>query len=229
MSNVVALDHCASFGNNNGQLVCEDMKGGERDLKDSSTTEGMRANAENVPPGSYLESCTQCQVFEDEEEGHKVLSCMACGNWHGATYASTLRLDSCPQTGNGANNIGNENGKLVCEGIALPKGTYQDSCRDCSVTTNQRMVLTCNCKDGSGTPNGTVLYPPEIMKDGEPVGFEVCQNIENQNGQLVCVRGERQEEESGKEEDDTPPKEEEEEEETGSENGDHEPVRKDEL
>lgn len=171
-TNAVAKNQCASFGNANGQLVCE---GGEALAEVKAQ---LLDNEEGVPPGPYLESCGGCKV---EERGE--LTCSGCINWQGATQASTLVLESCV-----GDTIGNKNGRLVCETPPLPKGKYKSTCRNCSLRKGQDpnavYYLACRCNDGQENLKDATLYPPPGESD-----FGPCQSIDNQNGELVCDTG----------------------------------------
>lgn len=176
-SDKAVVDRCASFGNDNGHLVCEEGAGFQE------AKAQLLGNAEGVPEGPYLESCGGCRAIRDEEAlaGQTRLACSGCLDWHGATHASSLILESCLA---GGDTVGNENGVLVCAPPPLPKGAYKSSCRDCRLAKAPEdavYFLRCRCRDAQENLKDAVLYPPPGQ-----TGFGMCNSIDNQNGALVC-------------------------------------------
>lgn len=189
ITNVMAVNACESFGNDNGKLVCEGE--GTSTGNDEERRE-LLANAYNVPQGSYRGSCGGCHVVEKEDVSATFLSCSACRNWKGVDYASTMVIGEC-------RSIGNDNGQLVCEDDTIPPGAYQDSCSDCRLMKGRggTKVLTCRCRNSLGKKQDTLLVPPEDSTTGN---FDTCQDIENENGHLVCVQGRDDDNKEGKSE-----------------------------
>ncbi|CAB9522669.1 expressed unknown protein [Seminavis robusta] len=172
---IVAIDACAAFGNDNGVLVCDDGSGVDED------SGGLLLNDDDIPSGSYQESCRGCKMLEEsdgsEDTRIKFLSCSACKSWNGAFLASTIRnFDRC-------SDIDNQNGELVCKDDQIPPGAYRESCSLCELTVEDPKTLSCQCRDSSGGRQLAVLSPP----DGE-WNFDSCHNIDNHDGNLVCQR-----------------------------------------
>jgi len=92
------IDECKNVGNAEGVLVCEDH---ERKLSEQE--------AEDLPVGSYQESCRGC-VFRDRDT--PVLSCSACKTGKGTTTSARLGLARGKHT---CKNIRNVDGRLRCD------------------------------------------------------------------------------------------------------------------
>jgi len=133
------------------------------------------AFAQSLPPGSYLDSCTQPRVD---------------GGW-GSRYDGTLRAD-CPDTRNRYRSssisadcngdIANDNGQLRCMrygsqgGGALPAGSYRLSCYGAPVNGAS---LSATCMDANNNRRASSINP------GSCRGGDIA----NLNGRLSCARG----------------------------------------
>lgn len=87
----------------------------------------------SMPSGSYVNSCSPCTL----QEG--ALRCSCRNAFGGATWSVLPKY--CPS------DIANCNGELRCGGCAGPRGSYQQSCRDCIANSRE---LTCICRQRRG-------------------------------------------------------------------------------
>lgn len=98
-------------------------------------------NAKDIPEGTYRRSCKGCYVANNGSS----LICTHCTGMRGATHNTSIELESCSEE----QQIGNNNGQLVCEmqnESPLPKGTYQETCKRCHFP--REGVLQCRCHTG---------------------------------------------------------------------------------
>ncbi|MCA9811194.1 MAG: hypothetical protein KC473_12710, partial [Candidatus Dadabacteria bacterium] len=84
--------------------------------------QGTDSRAQNIPGGSYKDTCRQISVVG----GNLVAQCKTVGgDWHN----STLQYHDC------SGDIRNDNGTLKCKHSSInpgktPSGSYKNSCRD---------------------------------------------------------------------------------------------------
>src|ERR1700682_3988813 len=122
------------------------------------------ASAQNVPSGSYQQSCTNIRVRGDQltarcnaPQGGTVRSSIALGSCRGGDIANSNGQLTCNTTGNGRrrrhdNGNGNGNGYGYGNGNgygngAAPGGSYQQSCTGVQMRGS---MLTATCPSGNG-------------------------------------------------------------------------------
>lgn len=129
-----------------------------------------------LPPGSWRDSCGEARAFS--QNGGKVLSAR-CSKAGGGSELSSLRYDQC------RGDIANSNGRLVCGNpgplpprppVAIPDGSYKQTCRNPSITNGR---LYADCRDSRGTWNRSWIDP------------SLCRgrDIANIDGHLSCTVG----------------------------------------
>lgn len=132
-------------------------------------------SAQSLPPGTYLETCTNPRVD---------------GGW-GSRYDGTLRAD-CPDTryryrstsinADCHGDIANENGQLRCRaygyqgGGSLPPGSYRMTCYGARMNGG---TLSATCMDAYNNRRGSSIAA------GNCRGGDIA----NLNGRLSCARG----------------------------------------
>lgn len=127
------------------------------------------AGAKVLPPGSYRESCKDCNV----DNGW--LRCR-CKDGRGNRRDTSIKYTRC----NG--DIANVDGRLFCNGGGqsqrVPGGSWRESCRDWRVRGNE---ITAQCRNGNG--KWVQAWIPLNKCPG---------NLSNEDGRLVCEgRGHR--------------------------------------
>jgi hypothetical protein len=147
------LNRCphGPVGNDNGQLFCEGA-----------------GNAGNLPGGSWRDSCRN----GNRQGAQLYAQCRAAnGKWRDAS----LDLGRCPR-----GLVGNDNGRLFCEGAGnagnLPSGRWRDSCRN---GYRQGAQLYAECQSANGKWRDASLDLSHCSRG--PVG--------NNNGRLFCAAG----------------------------------------
>jgi hypothetical protein len=143
-TSLAQIDHCVGdISNYSGYLTC-------------------RKN--NVPAGSYLNSCIQTSYADG------VLSA-TCRGRDGSLRRTVLRrADQC------RGDIRNEDGHLACDNIAsrdLPPGSYQQSCIN---ATLEGTTLTADCRTRNGQYGRSRLEQVDQCRG----------DIRNQDGHLAC-------------------------------------------
>jgi len=127
----------------------------------------ISANAQNIPGGSYKDTCRSIQVLG----GTLTAQCQKVdGSWKN----TALQFNDCE------GGITNENGNLTCKHAIkpvkpLPKGSYKQSCKDASVDGKW---LYAKCRRMNGNWNNSSLKYADCNKD-----------IWNNNGVLTCGGG----------------------------------------
>ena len=140
------------------------------------------ASAQNIPSGSYQQSCTNIRV-----RGNVLTA--ACTAPQGGRVRSSIDLSSCRR-----GDIANSNGQLTCNSNGygrgrgngngygnngnngygrLPAGSYQQSCTNATMNGG---VLTANCPAGNGA------------RTTSSINASACRgaDIANRNGRLQC-------------------------------------------
>jgi len=141
--------------NNDGRLACG-----------TTPPPGYAGPSGRLPSGSWSDSC---------RNGVRRGSLMyaQCRTMRGDWRDASLDLGGCP---NGP--VGNNDGRLFCEGSGnvggLPDGSWRDSCRNGSVRYG---TLHAECRTLSGSWNRSYLVLQTCPRNG-PVG--------NDNGRLFC-------------------------------------------
>jgi hypothetical protein len=136
-----------------GDFVCKE-----------DTKEDNKEHFNTLPSGSYSQTCTSCFTNDDN-----LLDC-ECKN-HINRYINTkLDLYWCNMNNPDLRNI---NGKLTCNELPFPGGTYKNSCKKCELSNNNN-TLNCRCKRLNQNWKNTTLN--NCTKN----------NIENNNGDLKC-------------------------------------------
>jgi hypothetical protein len=130
------------------------------------------ASAQPVPSGSYRATCQDIQV--DRSRDGPVLSAV-CQKANGERRESSIRLRDC------RSEIYNDNGRLKCDGREanaerwwrneLPRGSWQQSCRDARVDGN---TLRAVCDNGRGQWRATSM---DVRR---------CRDVVNDRGRLSC-------------------------------------------
>jgi hypothetical protein len=126
-----------------------------------------------VPSGSYQQSCRDVRVSGSGPAATLTASCQdPRGRWN----YSSVRLNQC------RGEIINWSGRLTCApgggpgwGGNLPRGSYQQSCRDVRVSGP---TLSASCRDNRGRWNYSSIR------------FNDCRSgVGNNNGRLACEGG----------------------------------------
>lgn len=129
----------------------------------------VSANAQNIPGGSYKDTCRSIQVLG----GTLTAQCQKVdGSWKN----TALQYNDCE------GGITNQNGNLTCKhGVKpvkpLPKGSYKKTCKDTSVDGKW---LYAKCQRTNGNWNNSSIKYADCNKD-----------IWNNNGVLTCGGGAR--------------------------------------
>jgi len=132
-----------------------------------SLISNVYANAQNLPPGSYKDTCRSISVLG----GTLTAQCQRVdGSWKN----TAIQFFDCE------GGITNENGNLTCKhrpkpDKPLPKGSYKQSCKDAYVDGKW---LYARCKKMSGNYNNSSIKYADCYKD-----------IWNNNGVLTCGGG----------------------------------------
>ena len=134
-----------------------------------SLISNVYANAQNLPPGSYKDTCRSVSVLG----GTLTAQCQRVdGSWKN----TAIQYHDCE------GGITNENGNLTCKhgtkpkpDKQLPKGSYKQSCKDAYVDGKW---LYARCQKMSGNYNNSSLKYADCYKD-----------IWNNNGVLTCGGG----------------------------------------
>ena len=125
------------------------------------------AKAQNLPPGSYKDTCRSVQVLG----GTLTAQCQkADGSWK----TTSIQFNNCE------GGITNQNGNLTCTHRIKPvkpppKGSYKQSCEDTSVDGKW---LNAKCQRVNGNWNNSSIKYADCNKD-----------IWNNNGVLTCGGG----------------------------------------
>jgi hypothetical protein len=135
----------------------------------------LPAQAQNLPGGSYQDSCSNIQVKSDR--GRSLSIYATCTDRDGRHVQSSIPLP--------CQSAENDNGRLKCVsgGIppewvppAMPDGTFRNSCFNLSIRKDRdnNPVLIGSCTDRRGSAIQSTLWLP-------------CQgDISNDNGSLKC-------------------------------------------
>ena len=144
-------------------------------------------NMPDVPQGSYLQSCQGCVL----EAGGRRLRCTHCSEPGGGRIESSIVIADCGDN----EQIGNILGALSCEPAAqphvplgvshqgpepltilLPAGSYRDSCSNCELEDESRL-LRCRCLSTQGQRVESTLLVDACGQS---------QHIGNHGGILSC-------------------------------------------
>jgi hypothetical protein len=123
------------------------------------------AAAQNVPPGSYAQSCFNLQVIDGTLIGD-------CRRMDGSVRGTSL-----PHAWHCHGDIENRNGKLICVEIArpsVPGGSYVQSCGNAHIVEGE-LFADCRRLDGSIRPSRM------------PAPYSCPGDIANLDGHLRCV------------------------------------------
>lgn len=130
------------------------------------------ASAQPVPSGSYRATCKDINV--DRGRDGPVLSAV-CESRNGNARESRVRLRDC------RGEVYNDNGRLKCDGREvnaerwwvneMPRGSWQQSCRDARVDGG---TLRAVCDNGRGEWKRTSM---DVRR---------CRDIVNDRGRLTC-------------------------------------------
>ncbi len=142
-----------------------------------SLISNVYANAQNLPPGSYKDTCRSISVLG----GTLTAQCQRVdGSWKN----TAIQYYDCE------GGITNENGNLTCRhnpkpkpDKQLPKGSYKQSCKDSYVDGKW---LYAKCQKMNGNYNNTSMKYADCYKD-----------IWNNNGVLTCGGRRRRESSEG--------------------------------
>lgn len=116
------------------------------------------AYSQALPGGSYWDTCTSCQMWNDN------LRCL-CKNVSGDLNRTSLNMQSCNTT------VSNINGNLSCD-LPHPTGSYKQTCQYCRIADDQ---FSCQCKTARGSWYNTSI------RIGACTG-----NLSNIDGHLTC-------------------------------------------
>jgi CVNH domain len=116
-----------------------------------------------LPQGSYRMSC-----YNGNVSGNTLTA--TCMDTYNNRRGSSISINSCRNR-----DIANSNGRLVCTNAAV-RGSYQQTCDSAYMNGN---ILTARCADTNNYPRRS------------SINVDSCRNrnIANENGQLVCTRG----------------------------------------
>lgn len=120
-----------------------------------------QTQSQRPPGGSYSRTCNNETLIGS------VLTAN-CKDQNGVTIRTRLYVGNC------FGDISNQRGELVCGGRNLPRGSYNQTCNEC---TAEGSGLQCTCRDTKGASIKTELDLASCALGG---------NITNKDGHLQC-------------------------------------------
>jgi hypothetical protein len=97
---------------------------------------------------SRMDALDQCERFTYT---HPYLSAL-CDNDHGV-IPTRINLDEC---------LSNSDGNLIYD--SHYKGSFSNTCRDCTVTGRAVLTLECTCINGEGKENPTTILLNKVVR-----------------------------------------------------------------